>query len=194
MQRHLMIDTLQKIQHEVMQRMATHKKRLQHIEGVVSTSEILAKIHQMDPIKAQLIAWAHDMTKYWSNAQHQKVISKKQFEAFHGFDEFYHGLSAAQLLKTDYHIDDPSLVNAVAFHTVGHPDFDGYGKLLFIADVCEPNRKYKDAVKIFKLAQKDLEKAYDKALIVKYQHVIKSQFSPHPLMLETLQKRRLNGI
>jgi predicted HD superfamily hydrolase involved in NAD metabolism len=194
MLRKRMIDILNAIKEDVEQIMTHHQKRLKHIKGVVSTSKKLALIHSLDPLKAQIIAWAHDMTKFWSNDQHQALIPNELFEQFKGFDDFYHGLSAAQLLIKDYHIDEKSMIDAVAFHTVGHPDFDVYGKLLLIADVCEPNRQYKDALKIDALAQKDLEKAYHHALMIKYQHVINSDYQPHPLMLETISKRRLNGI
>lgn len=52
-----------------------------------------------------------------------------------------HGPAAAARLRDDG-VDDHALLRAVAWHTLGHPDFDRLGKALYLADYLEPGREY----------------------------------------------------
>ena len=55
-------------------------------------------------------------------------------------DEVIHGPAAADRLRRGGVTDEP-LLNAIAFHTLGSPDFDDIGKALYVADFLEPGRK-----------------------------------------------------
>ena len=52
-----------------------------------------------------------------------------------------HGPAAAARLASDG-VEDRSLLLAITWHTVGHPDFDRLGKALYMADYLEPGREY----------------------------------------------------
>ncbi|MFW5950801.1 MAG: HD domain-containing protein [Gemmatimonadota bacterium] len=52
-----------------------------------------------------------------------------------------HGPAAAARLRQDG-VDDEPLLLAIAWHTLGHPDFDPLGKALYLADYTEPGRAY----------------------------------------------------
>ena len=52
-----------------------------------------------------------------------------------------HGPAAAERLRTEGVADEPLLL-AVAYHTLGHPDFDALGMALYAADFLEPGRPY----------------------------------------------------
>jgi len=52
-----------------------------------------------------------------------------------------HGPAAAARLREEGVADEPLLL-AVAWHTLGHPDFDALGKALYLADYTEPGRDY----------------------------------------------------
>lgn len=55
-----------------------------------------------------------------------------------------HGPAAAARLREDG-VDDEPLLNAIAWHTTGHPDFDELGRALYIADFVEPGRRHEPA-------------------------------------------------
>ena len=55
-------------------------------------------------------------------------------------DEVIHGPAAADRLRRGGVTDGP-LLTAIAFHTLGSPDFDDIGKALYVADFLEPGRK-----------------------------------------------------
>jgi 2-amino-4-hydroxy-6-hydroxymethyldihydropteridine diphosphokinase len=50
-----------------------------------------------------------------------------------------HGPAAAELLAREG-VDDLSLLRAVRYHTLGHPDLDDAGRALYAADFLEPGR------------------------------------------------------
>lgn len=52
-----------------------------------------------------------------------------------------HGPAAAARLKADG-VGDQELLRAVAYHTVGHPEFDTCGRVLYLADFLEPGRTF----------------------------------------------------
>jgi HD superfamily phosphohydrolase YqeK len=52
-----------------------------------------------------------------------------------------HGPAAAARLRGEGVTDEPLLL-AIAWHTLGHPDFDLLGKALYLADYTEPGRDY----------------------------------------------------
>ncbi len=55
-------------------------------------------------------------------------------------DEVIHGPAAADRLRRGGVVDEP-LLTAIAFHTLGSPDFGDIGKALYVADFLEPGRK-----------------------------------------------------
>jgi HD superfamily phosphohydrolase YqeK len=52
-----------------------------------------------------------------------------------------HGPAAAAKLRALGVADEP-LLHAIAFHPIGHPEFDALGRALFVADHIEPGRTY----------------------------------------------------
>jgi len=52
-----------------------------------------------------------------------------------------HGPAAAARLR-DEGVEDEPLLLAIAWHTLGHPDFDRLGRALYLADYTEPGRDY----------------------------------------------------
>lgn len=57
-------------------------------------------------------------------------------------DPLLHGPAVAERLR-DEGVDDEGLLRAVAYHSVGHPDFDVLGVATFCADFLEPGRGFR---------------------------------------------------
>ena len=57
-----------------------------------------------------------------------------------------HGPAAAARLAEEG-VSDQSLLTAVAWHTLGHPDLDLLGRCLYVADYIEPGRTYEPALR-----------------------------------------------
>jgi len=55
--------------------------------------------------------------------------------------ELLHGPATAERLRVEG-VDDGSLLKAIAFHTLGDPDFDVSGRALYVADFLDPARAF----------------------------------------------------
>lgn len=58
-------------------------------------------------------------------------------------DPLLHGPAVAVRLRGEG-VDDEALLLAIAYHTVGHPDFDTMGRALYAADFLEPGRRVQE--------------------------------------------------
>jgi len=55
-----------------------------------------------------------------------------------------HAPACAARLRADG-VEDDSLLDAIAYHPVGHPDLDDLGKYLILADYLDPERDFRSA-------------------------------------------------
>jgi 2-amino-4-hydroxy-6-hydroxymethyldihydropteridine diphosphokinase len=56
-------------------------------------------------------------------------------------DQVLHGPAAAARLRAEGTRDE-GVLNAITYHTVGHPDLDDAGRALYLADFLEPGRNF----------------------------------------------------
>lgn len=82
------------------------------------------------------IGWLHDALRD-APAESLRDQVPPQFRDFPG--PLLHGPAAAEKLTA---LDDPSFLNAVRYHTIGHPDLGLLGRALYLADFLEPGRDF----------------------------------------------------
>lgn len=118
-------------------------RRFIHTLGVQYTSASLAMRYGADMDKAQLAGLLHDCAKHM-RPEKLLDISKKNSLEISGAQEhtpfLLHGRVGAFLARTKYGIEDEEILNAVEWHTTGHPDMNLLEKIVFVADYIEPNR------------------------------------------------------
>ncbi|MDC7232672.1 MAG: bis(5'-nucleosyl)-tetraphosphatase (symmetrical) YqeK [Spirochaetales bacterium] len=122
-------------------------KRWEHCLRTADYALFLADHYGVDPGLVRPAALAHDLAREWSPEKIRTAACKDQtrLPAFHlNNPVLLHGFAAAWLLQEDYGVKDLSLLNAVRYHTTGHPCLDDQGLLLFAADYMEPGRRHLD--------------------------------------------------
>lgn len=139
------------------------EKRFIHTQGVRYTCANLAMKYNYNIEKAQLAGLLHDCAKYMSDDEMLAKCRK------HGIDitteeqkqpHLLHGKLGAYYAKKKYNVDDNDILDAITYHTTGKPDMSLLGKILFIADYIEPNRKIIPGLdEIRKFAFEDIDKA-----------------------------------
>jgi 2-amino-4-hydroxy-6-hydroxymethyldihydropteridine diphosphokinase len=82
-------------------------------------------------------AWLHDCLKEESPGELRKVL-RGQMRLLP--DGVLHGPAASVLLRREGVVDEP-LLQAVSYHTLGHPEFETIGMALYAADFLEPGRR-----------------------------------------------------
>ena len=117
-------------------------ERFDHTLGVAYTAASLAFLYDVDLDQALTAGMLHDCARY---VEH-KVETCKKFhipvtEAEEKEPSLLHAKLGAYLAEHQYHVHDPEVLNAIRYHTTGHPNMTLLEKIIFVADYIEPNRK-----------------------------------------------------
>ncbi|ULQ60489.1 bis(5'-nucleosyl)-tetraphosphatase (symmetrical) YqeK [Brucepastera parasyntrophica] len=134
--------------------------RYKHSVRVAVLARDLCARFAVEPAKGYLAGIAHDMCK---TAQDEWLLNmaEKDGAKLTGIEKskpaLLHGRAAALLLAEDFQVTDPSVLNAVRYHTFGSPDIDDLGKIIYVADKIEPKRPDIDPVLRERMLSSDLD-------------------------------------
>ncbi len=138
-------------------------KRFAHTQGVASEAVKLAQIWGADFEKAYTAGLLHDCAKNFSNEKTLELCKKYNVELDDVVKEqldLAHSFLGSAVAENEYLISDIEILNAIKYHTTGRADMSLLEKIIYIADMTEPNRKYYDGLdEIRKASYKDLNKA-----------------------------------
>lgn len=134
-------------------------KRYNHSVGVANTSAKLAGMFNGDIERAYLAGLLHDYARELPNSELLELamahdLSGDTVELLQ--PNLLHGPVGAWLLREQGIIDDGQILNAIRWHTTGHPDMDQLARIVYIADYIEPSRDFPGVDALRKIAHKDL--------------------------------------
>lgn len=134
--------------------------RFRHTLMVREEAVRLAKRFGADEARAETAAIFHDMAKNLSGEEMKELIREFQLdEKYIDQPNLAHSKLAACLMKRDFGVTDPDILNAVAYHTTGRAGMTDLEKIVFLADAIEPGRDYPSVDEIRKVAEMDLDGA-----------------------------------
>lgn len=147
------------------------RKRYKHSIGVSKTAKVLAKRFGCDPDKAQLAGLLHDCARELTS--NRLLSTAEAFGIVVGDIERYHtvllhALIGSKLAEVEYGVTDPEIIQAIALHTTGGPNMTMLDKIIFLADMIEPERAFPGIDSLRELAEQDL----DQALLAAYNQSI----------------------
>ncbi|WP_019415539.1 bis(5'-nucleosyl)-tetraphosphatase (symmetrical) YqeK [Paenisporosarcina sp. TG20] len=120
------------------------EKRYVHTIGVMNTSIRLAKVYGGSEKDVELAAILHDVVKYSDREWMKKVIVEQQMEptllAFH--HELWHAPVGAYVAKHEFDVMNQDVLNAICYHTTGRKGMSKLEKIIYCADMIEPNRQF----------------------------------------------------
>lgn len=154
---------IERLRKEVKRALKTDKMRFRHTIGVADTAACLAARYNVDMSKAYISGLLHDCAKCVPDDQ--KVTECKQHniiitEAEYKSPYLLHSKLGALYARIRYGIEDSDIINAITWHTTGHPDMTMLEKIVFVADYIEPYRnKASDLDTIRHLAFTDIDAA-----------------------------------
>lgn len=153
---------------------AMGEKRRRHAERVAALLEDWAWAARLDDDERTrwvAVGYLHDASKDAPPARLREVLDGSPMAELP--DALLHGPAAARLLEEDG-VDDPDLLLAVGYHTLGHPDLSPMGRALYAADFLEPGRDLRNAWRAELRARMpgELETVVREILAARIQHLV----------------------
>ena len=131
-------------------RSALTEKRLIHTAGVILTAVKLAKILGENTQKAELAALLHDVCKYKTEKDYPQCGLPENCP-----EDIKHQFLGAYVAETVLKITDPDVLNAIRYHTTGRARMSALEKIIYVADMIEPSRRYAGVDDIRNAVSKD---------------------------------------
>ena len=120
------------------------EERYKHSVRVAQTCARLCERFGLNEQIGFFVGIAHDMCKDMDEAELLETASRDGnpiLKIEKSRPALLHGRAAAVLLKEDWGVDDPEILEAVANHTFGKAGMGDLAKLLYVADKIEPGRE-----------------------------------------------------
>ena len=138
------------------------EKRYKHVKNVVAAARSLALHYGVDPEKAQLAAWLHDIVKESSREDLLQLLRRDAIMAGATAQRplpVWHGPCAAIYAKYELGVADEEILTAISCHTTGRPGMTVMDKVLFLADIISEERSFPGVGRLRKLAYVDMDAA-----------------------------------
>ena len=167
-------------------------KRYKHIIGVIESSKKLAERYSINKKKVFIAAALHDIAKeIHINGRDLKKIFKNDRYLIK-IPPVWHSFIGSLIAKERFKITDNEILDAIKYHTTGHPEMNEIAKIIFIADFIEPGRKYKECIDVRKKLKGKME--LDKILLLvlekKLIYLINNNKIIHPYAINLWNKLR----
>ena len=138
-----LVEIIEKLRKEVKRALKTDKMRFRHTIGVADTAACLASRYGIDMQKAYISGLLHDCAKCVPDEK--KIAECRQNDITITDSEYkspylLHSKLGAFYARTQYGINDTDILEAITWHTTGHPDMTMLEKIVFVADYIEPYR------------------------------------------------------
>ena len=152
-------------------------ERFEHVLRVEKTAVKMAEEHEINPEWASIAALLHDYAKDMDRTEMLSLAQAywPEGQLAEGNSAIWHGFAAAEIAQSQLGVSNPSILAAVASHTIGWYDMDLLTKIIFIADYIEPGRDFKGVDQARKLASKDLDEAVRFKMAESIQHLAKKR-------------------
>ena len=158
--------------------------RFVHSVGVANTAVKLAKRFGADANKAYIAGLLHDCAREFENDELPAQASIRGIEigeVERAMPLLLHAYIGAKMIREVYGVDDAEISQAIWRHTVGAADMTTLDKIIYFADMIEPNRNYPGVEKLRALAfEADLDEIMLTALSESIIFVVQKNSLVHP--------------
>ena len=146
--------TVDEMRRELQKRLK--KSRFVHSIGVADTAVKLAKKFPVDTEKAYIAGLLHDCARQYENSELPEQAIKRNIkigEIEKAVPLLLHAYIGAKMISEIYEVDDAEISQAIYRHTVGAKNMTDLDKIIYFADMIEPNRNYPGVDKLRNLAK-----------------------------------------
>ncbi len=166
------------------------RERYNHSMGMKEIGTKLALIYGVDTNKLAVAALLHDYAKHLPNDKIKSELLKHKVELSEEDKDcpgIWHSLLSAELLRSEFSIQDDEIYNAIRIHPTGDTDMSILEKIMVVSDYIEPNRDFKGVDNLRKLAMKDIDLTLYYVLRDKINYIKEHNGKIHPRGLRALK-------
>ena len=170
--------------------------RFVHTRGVAEVSVRLARLYGADELEAELAAWLHDCARVYPTGAFIEECVRRDIPVT-SLDRrspiLLHAPLGVYLAKHIYGVENESVLDAIAYHTVGREEMTTLERIVYLADMIDPSRDYDGVELLRKLAEEDLARAMVAAFDQSIAHVIRCGGLLHPNTILARNELLMNG-
>jgi len=162
------------------------EKRYIHTLGVRDTAVVLAKRYGADIDAAITAAIIHDVAKYADLQWMRQIVRDYALDPalLPWESEILHGPVGAVIAKEQFGIEDEDVLNAIRYHTTGRVNMSKLEKIIYVADMIEPNRQFNGVDRLRKIADESLDEAMKACVKHTISFLVASEQRIYPLSIE----------
>lgn len=164
------------------------RQRFEHTLGVEQTARQMARVFGENEEKAALAGLLHDCAKCMPLSQMIKAARHADVDpVMKESKALMHAVAGRCVAQDVYGVQDEDVLGAIRWHTTGRAGMTRLEKIIYLADVIEPNRKsYPGLEALRALCMQDLDGAMHTALRQSLEHVREQGKTLHPDTLAAL--------
>jgi predicted HD superfamily hydrolase involved in NAD metabolism len=136
--------------------------RFAHVLRVARTAVALARAHGVDVEQARLAGMLHDLARLYSS---ERLVAECREHGL-AIDDYeranpivLHARLGAALARSEFGVDDPAVLSAIARHTVAAAEMSPLDAIVYLADGLEPGRDFAARAGLLALAFRNLDEA-----------------------------------
>jgi predicted HD superfamily hydrolase involved in NAD metabolism len=120
-------------------------ERYQHTKLVLKSALKLADQLGLDLKKVETAALLHDIAKSKSSVELKEILKNSKWEPDQLEAEILpvlHAPAGAVLAEEIFGVNDPEILEAIRFHTLGHPEMGKIAQVIYAADFISEDRDF----------------------------------------------------
>ena len=136
------------------------ENRYIHTLGVADTAKKLAKLNGISEEKAETAGLAHDVAKNLSKDKIKEMMQENNIvlsEVEENNPNLWHSIVGPIEAKNKLGIEDEEILDAIRWHTTGKINMSILTKIIYIADMIEPERDFEGIDSLRKITFRNLD-------------------------------------
>lgn len=162
------------------------EKRYIHTIGVMETGISLAEKYGENVKSAETAAILHDIAKYADEDWMRQIVRQNGLDdrLVDWGSEILHGPVGAWIAENEFNISNDDILNAIRFHTTGRAGMSKLEKIIYIADMIEPNRKFPGVEALRSVANRNLDEALEACICHSIAFLVQTKQAIFPVSIE----------
>lgn len=165
--------------------------RIQHAYRVSSLAKRIAQYYNIPFEKIEISALIHDCVKDYSLNELKCLLEKYSIQLNNierRIPKIWHAFAGAEIAKDIFKIEDIEILETIRYHSTASSSFGLMGKIVYIADKIEPNRKFNKIEELRELIWEDIDLTMLELLNYEIKYLFSKRMIIHPYTLEARNK------